>query len=104
MVSIITHRHQWKFVNTRVCKVAFKHLPLPLRSHTQSFGTVGQHLKRDRGETMLLIVNTTFCLHIYFARTNMMLDTTLDMAKNFDALKLVIEDKGDLYNPTHGQH
>jgi hypothetical protein len=33
-----------KFIAS-VCKVAFKHLPQPLRSHIQSFGTLGQLLK-----------------------------------------------------------
>ena len=28
-----------------VCKVAFKHLPKPLRSHIRNFGTLGQLLK-----------------------------------------------------------
>ena len=29
----------------RVCRVTFKQLPQPLRSHIQSFGTLGQLLK-----------------------------------------------------------
>jgi hypothetical protein len=37
------HRHDRKFSGARVCRVTFKHLPQPLRSH--SFGTLGQILK-----------------------------------------------------------
>ena len=33
-----------KFFGARVCRVTFKHLPQPLRSHTQSFGTLGKLL------------------------------------------------------------
>ena len=29
------HRHQRKFVGARVCKVAFQHVPQPIRSHIQ---------------------------------------------------------------------
>ena len=29
-------------VSAHVCKVTFKHLPQPIRSHTQSFRTLGQ--------------------------------------------------------------
>ena len=39
------HRHEQKFVRTPVCKVTFKHLPQPLTSHIQSFGTHGQIFK-----------------------------------------------------------
>ena len=34
-----------KISGTGVCKVTFKHLPKPKRSHSQSFGTVGQLFK-----------------------------------------------------------
>ena len=34
-----------KFFGACVCRVTFKHLPQPLRSHIQSFGTLGQLLK-----------------------------------------------------------
>ena len=36
------HRHERKFSGTRVCRVALKHLPQPLRSHIQSFRTLRQ--------------------------------------------------------------
>ena len=36
------HRHERKFSGTRVCRIAFKHLPQPLRSHIQSFRTPRQ--------------------------------------------------------------
>ena len=39
------HRHQQKLSGTRVCRVTFKHLPQPLRSHIRSFGTLGQLFK-----------------------------------------------------------
>jgi hypothetical protein len=39
------HRHKRKFFGTRVCRVTFKHLPQPLRSHILSFGTIGQIFK-----------------------------------------------------------
>ena len=39
------HQQERKFSGARVCRVTFKHLPQPLRSHTQSFGTLGQLLK-----------------------------------------------------------
>ena len=39
------HRHYQTFSGTCVCRVTFKHLPQPLRSHIQSFGTLGQLLK-----------------------------------------------------------
>ena len=32
-------------VSAHVCKVTFKHLPQPIRSHTQSFRTLGLLLK-----------------------------------------------------------
>ena len=35
----------WKFSGTCVCRVTFKHLPKPLRSHIRSFGTLGELLK-----------------------------------------------------------
>ena len=35
-------RHQRNFSGTRVCRVAFKHLPQPLRSRIQRFRTLGQ--------------------------------------------------------------
>ena len=34
-----------KFVGACVCRVTFKHLLQPLRSHTRSFGTLGQLLE-----------------------------------------------------------
>ena len=39
------HQHERKFSAARVCRVTFKHLPQPLRSHTRSFGILGQLLK-----------------------------------------------------------
>ena len=39
------HRHERKFSGARVCRVTFKHLPQPLRSHIRSFGTIGQLFK-----------------------------------------------------------
>ena len=39
------HRHQRKFSGTRVCRVTFKHLPQPLKSHIRSFRNLGQLLK-----------------------------------------------------------
>ena len=39
------HRHKRKLYDTCVCRVTFKHLPQPLRSHIRSFGTQGQLLK-----------------------------------------------------------
>jgi hypothetical protein len=33
------HRHKQKFSGARVCRVTFKHLPRPLRSHILSFGS-----------------------------------------------------------------
>jgi hypothetical protein len=41
--SLVPHRHEWKFSGARVCRVTFKHLPQPLRSHILSFETLGQH-------------------------------------------------------------
>ena len=38
------HRHDCKFSSARVCKVTFKHLPQPLRTHIQSYGTLRQLL------------------------------------------------------------
>jgi hypothetical protein len=39
------HRRERKFSAARVCRITFKHLPQPLRSHIQTFGTIGQLLK-----------------------------------------------------------
>jgi hypothetical protein len=39
------HRHKWTFFGACVCRVTFKHLPQPLRSHILSFGTIGQLFK-----------------------------------------------------------
>ena len=39
------HRRERKFSGARVCRVTFKHLPQPLKSHIRSFGTLGQILK-----------------------------------------------------------
>ena len=39
------HRRERKFYGACVCRVTFKHLPQPLRSHIRSFGTLGQLLK-----------------------------------------------------------
>ena len=39
------HRRERKFFGARVCRVTFKHLPQPRRSHIQTFGTLGQILK-----------------------------------------------------------
>ena len=41
----VPHQHEQKNVSTCVCKVTFKHLPQPLRSHIQSFRTIGQFFK-----------------------------------------------------------
>ena len=41
------HRHKKKF-GVHVCKVTFKHVPQPLRSHVQSFGTLGQILRAEQ--------------------------------------------------------
>ena len=39
------HQHERKFFGAHICKVTFKHLPKPIRSHIRSFGTLGQLLK-----------------------------------------------------------
>ena len=39
------HQHERKSFGACVCRVTFKHLPQPLISHIQSFGTLGQLLK-----------------------------------------------------------
>jgi hypothetical protein len=39
------HRQERKFSGVCVCRVTFKHLPQPLRSHLLSFGTLGQLFK-----------------------------------------------------------
>jgi hypothetical protein len=39
------HQHERTFSGARVCRVTFKHLPQPLRSHIWSFGTLGIFLK-----------------------------------------------------------
>ena len=39
------HGHHRKFSGARSCRVTFKHLPQPLRSHIRSFGTLGQLLQ-----------------------------------------------------------
>ena len=39
------HQQERKFSGAHVCRVTFKHLPKPLRSHTRSFRTLGQLLK-----------------------------------------------------------
>jgi hypothetical protein len=39
------HRHERKFSGAHVCRVTFKHLHQPLRSHIWSFGTLGQLFK-----------------------------------------------------------
>ena len=39
------HRNERKFFGARVCRVTFKHLPQPIRSHILSFGTLGQLFK-----------------------------------------------------------
>ena len=36
------HRHLRKFSGTHFCRVTFKHLPQPLRSHNRSFRTLRQ--------------------------------------------------------------
>ena len=36
------HRRERKFSGARVCRIAFKHLPQPLRSHIRSFKTLQQ--------------------------------------------------------------
>ena len=40
LLTLAPHQHQRKFFTACVCKVAFKHLPQPIRS----FGTLGQLL------------------------------------------------------------
>jgi hypothetical protein len=42
---IFTDFHELKFSGIRVCRVTFKHLPQPLRSHILSFGTLVQLFK-----------------------------------------------------------
>ena len=37
--------HQRNLFGTNVCKVTFKNLPQPLRSHTQNFRTLGQFME-----------------------------------------------------------
>ena len=39
------HQHERKFFGPRICIVTIKHLPQPIRSHTESFGTLGNILK-----------------------------------------------------------
>jgi hypothetical protein len=39
------YQREWKFSGARVCRVTFKHIPQPLRSHSQGFGTLRQLLK-----------------------------------------------------------
>jgi hypothetical protein len=41
------HQHGRKFSGARVCRVTFKHLPQPLRSHIRSIGTIGQLFKKN---------------------------------------------------------
>ena len=43
--SASPHQIEWKFCGAHVCRVTFKHLPQPLRSHIRSFGILGQLLK-----------------------------------------------------------
>jgi hypothetical protein len=43
--SLVPHRHKRKFPGAHVCRVTFKHLPQPLRSHIRSFRTLGQFFK-----------------------------------------------------------
>ena len=45
MVRSFPHQHERKFSGAHVCRVTFKHLPQPLRSHTWSPGILGQLLK-----------------------------------------------------------
>ena len=40
------------FSATCVCRVTFKHLPQPLRSHIRSFGTIKQLLKFSKKKTL----------------------------------------------------
>ena len=44
-LRLAPHRHERKFFGAHVCRVTFKHLPQPLRSHIQSFITLGQLFK-----------------------------------------------------------
>ena len=44
-LCLAPHQHGQKFSGTSVCRVTFKHLPQPLRSHIRSFETLGQLLK-----------------------------------------------------------
>jgi hypothetical protein len=39
------HRREQKFSGTHVCRVTFKQIPQPLKTHVRSFGTLRQHLK-----------------------------------------------------------
>jgi hypothetical protein len=39
------HRNERTFSGARVCRITFKHLPQPLRSHIFSFGTIGKDFK-----------------------------------------------------------
>ena len=44
-VCLSPHQHERKFFGACVCRVTFKHLLQPLRSHIRSFGTLGQLFK-----------------------------------------------------------
>ena len=44
-IPMVYAKKEIKFSGQRVCRVTFKHLPQPLRSNIQSFGTLGQILK-----------------------------------------------------------
>ena len=52
-----------KFFATQVCKVTFKHLPQPLRSHTRRFGTLGQLLTISP----FVWPNIRYCILLCFA-------------------------------------
>ena len=43
--SLVPHQHERKFFGAHVCRITFKQLPQPFRSHILSFGTLRQLLK-----------------------------------------------------------
>ena len=51
-----THLNDWKSFGAHVCIVTFKHLPIPLRNHIQSFGTPGQLLQIIKNIMALLLI------------------------------------------------
>ena len=70
----------------------------PPTPQTKSFGTLGQLLTRERREKLCSAYTQTWL------GPDAGHHPALDLDKILDGLKLVMEDKGDLYNPAHGQH